>query len=189
MRCTACNSKVCRTGETCKAVSFDKEEIKNKYSEQHAQKIVQVAAKLVDNGRAGTLSRMEEIVEFSKLNGYNKIGLAYCYGMEKDAVDISNYFKLSGLNMVPISCTVGGYQESDFNETKSNTKTVACNPIGQAEQLNSENVDLTLTMGLCLGHDILFQKNIKSDCTTLLVKDRVYNHNPIEQIRQTSKTN
>ena len=47
-------------------------------------------------------------------------------------------------------------------------------------------VQLTLVMGLCLGHDILFQKHIKSDCTTLVVKDRVYQHNPLEHLSKTS---
>ena len=186
MKCTACKSKSCRKGETCKAVAFDTEEIKQKYTEENTQKIVQIAAKLVDNGRAGTLSRLEEIVEFCNLNNFNKIGLAYCYGMEKEATDISDYIKFSGLNVVPVSCTVGGYQENDFNQdTKS--ESVACNPIGQAEQLNKENVQLTLAMGLCLGHDILFQKHIQSDCTTLVVKDRVHQHKPLEHLSKKVK--
>lgn len=185
MRCTTCKSKSCRTGETCKAVSFDTEEIKQRYTEKNVQKIVQIAAKLVDNGRAGTLSRLEEIIEFCHLNKYKRIGLAYCYGMEKEAIEISKYIKLSGLRVIPVSCTVGGYKENDFNQ-KTKSQSVACNPIGQAEQLNQEKVQLTLTMGLCLGHDILFQKHIKSDSTTLVVKDRVHHHNPLEHLSKTS---
>jgi uncharacterized metal-binding protein len=61
---------------------------------------------------------------------------------------------------------------------------VSCNPIGQARQLNREGVDLVLVIGLCLGHDILFQREIKVDCTTLVVKDRVYNHAPLNVLSE-----
>jgi len=33
-------------------------------------------------------------------------------------------------------------------------------------------------VGLCVGHDILFQKYSKAPTTTLIVKDRVLAHNP-----------
>ena len=46
-------------------------------------------------------------------------------------------------------------------------------------QLNAEKVDLVLIMGICLGHDILLQRNLQADSTTLLVKDRVFRHNPL----------
>jgi len=35
-------------------------------------------------------------------------------------------------------------------------------------------------IGLCMGHDILFQREVKADCTTLVVKDRVHNHAPLK---------
>ena len=38
-------------------------------------------------------------------------------------------------------------------------------------------------MGLCLGHDILFQRELKTDSTTLLVKDRSNGHRPLDAIR------
>jgi len=50
--------------------------------------------------------------------------------------------------------------------------------------LNSENVDLVVMIGLCLGHDILFQREVKADCTTLVVKDRVHNHAPLMELSE-----
>ena len=181
MDCTKCNIKTCRTTESCKSQKFDNEALIADYHLPDNQKIVQAAALLVDNGRAGTLSRLQEIIEFSKSMNFQRIGLAYCYGMEKDAALVAQIFRESGFKTIPVSCTTGGFKQSEVNDNSAIDK-VSCNPLAQAEQINSESVDLTVTMGLCLGHDILFQKNIKSYTTTLLVKDRMFNHNPIKAL-------
>jgi uncharacterized metal-binding protein len=174
--------KDCRHTEACASQKFDSNELIMTYHLPDNQKIVQAAALLVDNGRAGTLSRLQEIIEFSKNMNFSRIGLAYCYGMENDAALISQIFRESGFRIFPVSCTTGGFKQSDVNNSSTN-QNVSCNPLAQSEQLNNENVDFTITMGLCLGHDILFQKNIKSYTSTLLVKDRVHNHNPAEAIK------
>jgi uncharacterized metal-binding protein len=146
------------------------------------QKIIQAAATLVDNGKAGTLSRLQEIIEFSKSMNFQRIGLAYCYGMELDAALVAQIFRESGFKTYPVSCTTGGFKQSEVNN-ESKIEKVSCNPLAQAEQINNEGVDFTITMGLCLGHDIIFQKQIKSDTTTLVVKDRVHNNDPIKALR------
>ncbi|HNW54543.1 MAG TPA: DUF1847 domain-containing protein, partial [Bacteroidales bacterium] len=172
MNCTTCSDKVCRKSqESCARESFEKAGIIDGYHAQNTSAIVQAAARLVDNGKAGTLSRVQEVIEFARLMNYQKIGIAYCYGMENDAALISQIFRESGFRIFPVSCTTGGFKQSDVNNSSTN-QNVSCNPLAQSEQLNNENVDFTITMGLCLGHDILFQKNIKSYTSTLLVKDR-----------------
>ena len=111
-----------------------------------------------------------------------RIGLEYCYGMEVDAALVAQILRESDLKTIPVSCTTGGFKQLDVNDNSEINK-VSCNPLAQAEQLNSESVDFTITMGLCLGHDIIFQKQINSDTTTLIVKDRVHSNNPIKAIR------
>ena len=175
MDCTRCNNKICRKGEQCEVVNFETNDVIYAYRKE--QKIVQAAAQLVDNGRAGTLSRLQEIIEFAKLMDYRTIGLAYCYGMENDAKLVASHLRANELKVEAASCTVGGIAQNDVN-LASNICNVSCNPIGQARQLNSKNLDLVITMGLCLGHDILFNREIKSDTTTLVVKDRVHQHQP-----------
>jgi uncharacterized metal-binding protein len=54
-----------------------------------------------------------------------------------------------------------------------------CNPIAQAEVLNTEKVDLAIMLGLCIGHDTLFIKYCRVPMTVLAVKDRVTGHNPL----------
>ena len=76
--------------------------------------------------------------------------------------------------------------ESDVDSDKT-SRTVSCNPIGQATVLNSAGVSLTLLMGLCLGHDILLQKHLNMDFTTFIVKDRVNGHNPLQALKDVEK--
>ena len=103
MDCTKCNSKICRNGEQCAVVNFNTQEVIAAYHKQ--QPIVQAAAQLVDHGRAGTLSRLQETIEFAKLMNYKTIGLAYCYGMEIEAAIVANYIRANGLKIEAASCT------------------------------------------------------------------------------------
>ena len=179
MDCTNCKDKVCiKSQDSCSKESFDKEKAINKYMAFSTSKIVKSAALLVDNGRAGTLSRIDEIIEFAKSMRYNSLGLAYCYGMEKFARAVQILFAEKGIQLSTVSCSIGGIKQSEINHSSCIHK-VSCNPIGQALQLNAENVDFTLIMGICLGHDILLQQNLFMDFTTLIVKDRVFKNNPI----------
>jgi len=164
--------------EACSAQKFDTQELMSTYHLPENLKIVQAAAQLVDNGRAGTLSRLQEVIEFSKSMNFQRIGIAYCFGMEKESALIATIFRESGYTAFPVSCTTGGFKQSDIN-SESKIEKVTCNPLAQAAQLNSESVDFTITVGLCLGHDILFNKHIKSYASTLIVKDRIHDHNPI----------
>ena len=183
MNCLKCPVKSCRKDlESCNAQSFESDTVLNEYHEDETQKIVQAAAQLVDGGRAGTLSKIDEVVEFCKLMDYKKIGLAFCYGMEKDAAIVDDIFTSHGLKIVPISCTAGAMSQTSVND-ESALPGVSCNPLGQAEQMNSEKVDFAITMGLCMGHDILFQNKIDCNFTNIVVKDRTTNHAPMEAIK------
>src|SRR5665648_877369 len=77
MDCTKCTSKGCRTSLPCVDRS---DQYLEKYLSNDIQNYIKAASELIDNGRAGSLSRIQEIVEYSKLRGYSKVGVAYCYG-------------------------------------------------------------------------------------------------------------
>lgn len=179
MNCTTCVDKVCRKQQTsCDRESFNKREIIVDYQDFSNSEIVKAAAELVDSGRAGTLSRIEEIIEFAKRMNYQKLGLAYCYGMEKYAKAIETLLTVEWFDVSAVSCSVGGLKQSEVNDSSCIHK-VSCNPLGQAEQLNAEKVDLTLVVGICMGHDILLNRTLNMDFTTLVVKDRKFNHAPL----------
>jgi len=182
MNCTSCNDKVCRKQQaSCDRESFDRNEVIAEYQEVSNKEVVEAAAQLVDSGRAGTLSRMEEIVEFAQTMGYKKLGLAYCYGMEQYANAIETLLADKGFDVSAVSCSVGGLTQSEVN-TASCIHKVSCNPLGQAQQLNAEKVDLTLVVGICMGHDIILNRTLNMDFTTLVVKDRKHNHAPLKGI-------
>lgn len=175
---------MCRKSQTsCEQEIFEKSEVIGLYQDQNTREIVKAAAELVDAGRAGTLSRVEEIIEYAKLMKYHKIGIAYCYGMEQYAKALETLLTAESFDVSAVSCSVGGLKQSEVNDSSCIHK-VSCNPLGQAQQLNAEEIDLTLVVGICLGHDILLNRNLKMDFTTLVVKDRKNNHAPLQGIKQ-----
>ncbi|MDD2458566.1 MAG: DUF1847 domain-containing protein [Eubacteriales bacterium] len=181
MDCTKCVSKGCRTSVPCQD---NKSEYLDLYQDDAIRPVTTAASSLVDNGRAGNLSRLQEIIEYMHGMGYRKVGVAYCYGMEKDASLLRQQLSAAGFVAHMVSCTVDRVLETEVDLTKSKP-VVSCNPLGQAAQLNRLGVEFTLLMGLCLGHDILLQKNLAMDFTTFVVKDRVFQHNPIQALYET----
>ena len=57
-----------------------------------------------------------------------------------------------------------------------------CNPAGQADFLNKNNTDLNISMGLCVGHDMIFSKKSAGLVTNLFDKDFTNNNNPGQAI-------
>jgi uncharacterized metal-binding protein len=181
MNCLACKTKSCRKAISCGAESFDLDSALQRYHEPENQRVIQTGAHLVDGGRAGSLSRMQEIVEFVKEMQYTKIGLAYCYGMETLAEQVRQILASEGIAVIGVSCTVGAFRQNEVNE-ESSLPGVSCSPLNQAAQLNAQGVDLAIVIGLCMGHDVLFNRQFAGDVTTLVVKDRVYDHAPVKGI-------
>ncbi|MEM2604195.1 MAG: DUF1847 domain-containing protein, partial [Candidatus Korarchaeum sp.] len=73
-----------------------------------------------------------------------------------------------------------GLSESDKLEPGKHES--ICNPLVQAELLNSIGTQLNVVIGLCVGHDTLFMMSSKAPVTYLIAKDRVTGHNPAAAI-------
>lgn len=143
MDCACCTPKHCRDTNSCGAEKFDKDNVVAEYQSELNKKIIKAAANLVDDGKAGQLSRLQEIIEFIKAMNYKKVGLAYCYGMEYDAKLLKNIFKKEGINLSTVSCTVGGLSQNEVNSASCKLN-VSCNPIGQAKQLEASNAEFVI---------------------------------------------
>ena len=154
MDCSKCIEKGCRVSQPCTDQSI---EYIYQYHTDVVQAVTRAASTLVDDGRAGTLNRLEEISEYAKLREYRVLGVAYCYSMEKEAGYLREYLQKEGFKMVMVSCTVDGVLECEVN-TAQKGQSVSCNPVGQAYALNRSGAEFTILMGLCLGHDVLIQK-------------------------------
>ena len=130
-------------------------------------------------------TRLEEITDFIARMNYEKIGLAFCMGLRKEAAVVGNHLIAKDLDVVSAICKVGGVEKQflgDDEKIDPGTAESMCNPILQAELLNREQTEFNVLLGLCVGHDSLFFKNSEAPCTVLAVKDRVTGHNPLAAV-------
>jgi uncharacterized metal-binding protein len=142
MNCLNCSHKNCKL--EAKDCTGSHDDFVNEYKNESNKKIYSDADKLVANGRAGNLSRLDEIVEFCKNQEYQKVGIAYCFSMENLAKETGEILKEAGLNVTSYRCTLGGVKENEVDENLGNT--VNCNPIGQAQQINKEKNNFVIEM-------------------------------------------
>lgn len=174
MNCLECNQKSCK--QDAKDCNGNRVNIVDLYQSQPINDTYIRADDLVSGGKAGQFSRLEEIGQFCKAEHYKTIGIAYCYSMESLAEKTSDYLKSQDLGVRSYRCTINGIRECQINPTLG--RSVNCNPLGQADSINHENVDFVVEMGLCLGHDVLFHQQLKKPFTVFIVKDRVYDNDP-----------
>lgn len=121
--------------------------------------------------------RMKELIRLAEEMGWNKLGIAFCIGLSEEAKKLQEVLESHGFEVHSVVCKVGGVKKEKFNLPKG--KDHACNPILQAMILNEVGTDLNIIVGLCMGHDVMFQVYSKAPTTTLIVKDRVLAHNPV----------
>jgi len=135
-------------------------------------------------GRTPRNPRVEEVAQFAKKMGYKKLGIAFCGGLAVEAKTLTTILENRGFDVVSVRCSVGGIPKETIGITEEQKIAgpgrweTMCSPITQAEILNSEGTEFNIVVGLCVGHDSLFLKYAHVPCTVLIVKDRVFGHNP-----------
>lgn len=128
--------------------------------------------------------RLEEIFDFIHRMKYQKVGLAFCIGLQREAAAVDTLFTARNINLVSAVCKAGRIDKGQL-DLKDDDKISAgqfesmCNPILQAELLNKAGTEFNVVLGLCVGHDSLFFMHSKAPATVLAVKDRVTGHNPL----------
>jgi len=128
-------------------------------------------------------TRVEDMLALARLMDYKKIGIATCIGLLDECDRLSDILKAQGMEPFSACCKAGSIDKAELklkeeDKVRPGTFEPACNPIAQAKILNSEGMDMNVIMGLCVGHDMLFNKYSEAPVTTLVVKDRVTGHNP-----------
>ena len=121
-----------------------------------------------------TKTRIVEICEFAKKMGYERLGLAFCVGLTKEARLVTEILESHGFEVVSVLCKAGrtskeliGLEESE--KIFQGSDEAMCNPIYQASLLNEEDSELNILLGLCVGHDSLLFKYAKAPTTVLAV--------------------
>ncbi len=156
-------------------------ETKEKYLLPENQAVIQgwlgLMSKVLDPEKAGekfSWTRIDEIIEYAKIRGMTRLGIATCYALLPESKLLSDILERNGFDVVSVSCLCGDVDPRDMGMPGN----IFCNPILQAEVLNREKTELNLMVGLCVGHDILFLRNCKAETTPFVVKDRALGHNP-----------
>ena len=125
-------------------------------------------------------TRVDEIMEYAKIRGMTRLGIATCYALMYESKLLSDILESNGFEVISVSCLCGEVNPQDMGMPGN----IFCNPILQAEVLNHERTDLNIMVGLCVGHDILFLRHCKAETTPLVVKDRSMGHNPVAALYQ-----
>jgi uncharacterized metal-binding protein len=188
--CSYCERKRCFAGDLSQAPDFcptlTRGELikgaKAKLREPETQKMAQDVARTWKD--YGKLTRVEETILYARLQGHKKLGLAFCVGLAQEAELLTNLLINEGFEVASACCMCGALCSDDIglpeeDKIMPNARQPMCNPIGQAMVLDSEDCDLNIILGLCVGDDVLFIKHSKAPVTVLAVKDRVLAHNPL----------
>lgn len=122
------------------------------------------------------INRVHEIIAYAKESKIHKIGIANCTTFIKEANQLEEILTDAGFSVEKVHCKFG---RVSFNELIPGYKGITCNPAGQAKYLEEKGTELNIMMGLCLGHDMIFNAKSKAPVTPLLVKDRKLNHHTL----------
>ncbi len=129
--------------------------------------------------------RVREVAEFAKTIGAKRIGMAFCSGLYDEAGRASLILEKHGLDIISVICSCGAVDKTaagiptEYKIRNPGQFEAACNPLVQAEILNTSGTASNIIVGLCVGHDMLFTAHSKAPVTTLIVKDRLTGHNPL----------
>ena len=170
---------------------YERTEVKE-FARQASVQEFQCYERLPDGLRT-RLPRIEELVQFARKCGYQRLGLAHCVGLAGEAKLIAEILENNGFEVVSVQCKSGavpkekiGVRPEEKIAGAENWESM-CNPIAQAMVINRSSVQMAVMLGLCIGHDTLFLKYCRVPVTVLAVKDRVFGHNPLAAL-YTSET-
>ncbi|MRT94287.1 DUF1847 domain-containing protein [Ancylomarina sp. 16SWW S1-10-2] len=124
-------------------------------------------------------TRIEEIMNFARGINFERIGIAHCITFSNEAQILKQYFS-KYFDVYTIDCKYGRITKKDIIGGTGGR--ILCNPAGQADYLNKKNTELNISMGLCVGHDMIFSKMSNGLVTNLFDKDFTNNNNMAEAI-------
>lgn len=138
-------------------------------------KIMQIA----DNSSDMSMNRIQGIRSFALYGEYQRIGIAHCITFSTETQIIKEFLS-KNFKVFTVDCKYGCLHKQDL--FGGNSKRVLCNPAGQAHYLNENNTDLNISIGLCVGHDMIFNKKSAAPVTCLFTKDFTNNNNPAQAV-------
>ena len=171
--CIACLDRVCLSGGQCPGLV---PEIHCPTGSDEHTEILDVAADIAWETER-RLCRVAEFVHFCHGMSYEHVGVAFCVELSRETQILTHLLRRY-LRVTPVCCKIGGQQVAE-PEHAPRVAHVACNPLGQAAELNRAGTDINAVVGLCMGCDVLSCRHSLARVTTLFVKDRSLANNPV----------
>jgi len=155
---------------------------RTEYEDEETRALAQAAARTEAAGYCKE-PRVEEIMNFARRLGVDRLGIASCVGLIREARLFQEILEANGFRVSSVCCKVGSIPKEevglvDSEKIHPGQFEALCNPIGQAKLLNQAGTGLNIVVGLCVGHDSLFFRYSEAPVTVLVAKDRVTGHNP-----------
>jgi uncharacterized metal-binding protein len=159
------------------------QEVERTYLEQEGVRRLSLESARTESAGYCRATRIEEIMDFARRIGAERLGIAHCVGLMREAKLARDIFVAGGFEVYTICCKVGSIAKEaiglrDDEKIRPGQYEALCNPVGQAAVLAQAGTQLNVVLGLCVGHDSLFFMHSKAPATVLMAKDRVLGHNP-----------
>ena len=158
---------------------MEKTEFAHLYDEQDKQVL-----KIAEDSLNPRIDRVHEIIAYASEAKISNIGIANCISFNKEAIQLEGILRNAGFEVEKVHCKYG---KVPFEDLLPGYRGTSCNPAGQAKYLEEKDTHLNIMMGLCLGHDIIFNSKSKAPVTPLIVKDRKTKHKTIQVFEQDDK--
>ena len=157
-------------------------EARETYEDEETRVLAQAAARTEAAGYCEE-PRVEEIMSFARRLDINRLGIASCVGLLREARLLQEILEANDFEVFSVCCKAGSIPKEEIGLTddekiRPGQFEALCNPIGQAKLLNEAGTGLNVVVGLCVGHDSLFFRHSEAPVTVLVAKDRVTGHNP-----------
>lgn len=167
-------------------------EIETAYTEPGNIHDLAIASARTESSGYMRRTRVEDIMDFARRIGAQRLGIAHCIGLMSEAKMAMDIFSANGFDVYTACCKVGSIPKeqvglADEEKVSPGEFEPICNPVAQAALLAKVGTQLNVVIGLCVGHDSLFFMHSKAPTTVLVAKDRVLGHNPVAAL-YTSKS-
>jgi len=198
--CALCSVRACSAVPGSKhppkfCVMLDEPEllrqVEKEYLEHDELRNLAVASAQTEASGYMRRTRIEDIMDFARRIGAQKIGIAHCEGLMNEAREAMEIFAANGFDVHTVCCKVGSIAKekvglADKDKVTPGNYEALCNPVAQAALLAKAGTQLNVVIGLCVGHDSLFFMHSKAPTTVLVAKDRVLGHNPVAALYTSS---
>jgi uncharacterized metal-binding protein len=157
--------------------------VEQAYLEQEEVRTLALESARTESAGYCRATRIEDIMDFARRIGAQRLGLAHCVGLMHEAKLAREIFVTGGFEVYTVCCKVGSIDKEkiglrDEEKVRPGQYEALCSPVGQAALLAKAGTQLNIVIGLCVGHDSLFFMHSKAPATVLIAKDRVLGHNP-----------